>query len=38
MGNYYCLVAGLPDIDLADTQPGFSFEELRTANSSSTSI
>ena len=29
MGNYYCLVAGLPDIDLADTQPGFSFEELR---------
>ena len=29
MGNYYCLVAGLPDIDLADIQPGFSFEELR---------
>ena len=29
MGNYYCLVAGLPDIDLAGTQPGFSFEELR---------
>ena len=29
MGNYYCLVAGLPGIDLADTQPGFSFEELR---------
>lgn len=29
MGNYYCLVAGLPDIDLADTQPDFSFEELR---------
>lgn len=29
MGNYYCLVAGLPDIDLADTQLGFSFEELR---------
>ena len=23
------MVAGLPDIDLADTQPGFSFEELR---------
>ncbi len=29
MGNYYCLGAGLPDLDLADTQPGFSFEELR---------
>lgn len=29
MGNYYCLVAGLPDIELADTQPGFSFPELR---------
>ena len=29
MGNYYCMMAGLPDIDLADTQPGISFQELR---------
>ncbi len=29
MGNYYCLMAGLPDIDLSDTQPGYSFSELR---------
>lgn len=29
MGNYYCMMAGLPDIELADTQPGLSFEELR---------
>ena len=29
MGNYYCMMAGLPDIDLADTQPGITFEELR---------
>lgn len=29
MGNYYYIVAGLPDIELADTQPGFSFRELR---------
>ncbi|MBO4840282.1 MAG: DUF2764 family protein [Bacteroidaceae bacterium] len=29
MGNYYCMMAGLPDIELADTQPGITFEELR---------
>ncbi len=29
MGNYYCLAAGLPDIDLTDTKPGFTFQELR---------
>ncbi len=29
MGNYYCLMAGLPDIELEDTQPGYSLEELR---------
>ncbi|MBO7067176.1 MAG: DUF2764 family protein [Bacteroidaceae bacterium] len=29
MGNYYCMMAGLPDIELADTQPGISFKELR---------
>ena len=29
MGNYYCMMAGLPDIELADTQPGISFQELR---------
>jgi len=29
MSNYYCMMAGLPDIELADTQPGITFEELR---------
>ena len=29
MANYYCMMAGLPDIELADTQPGITFEELR---------
>lgn len=29
MGNYYCLMAGLPDIELADTQPGYSLDELK---------
>ena len=29
MGNYYCMMAGLPDIELADTHPGITFEELR---------
>jgi len=29
MGNYYCMMAGLPDVELADTRPGVTFEELR---------
>lgn len=29
MGNYYYLIAGLPDIALADAQPGFSIAELK---------
>jgi len=29
MGNYYCMMAGLPDIDLSDAKPGVSFEDLR---------
>jgi len=29
MANYYCMIAGLPDIDLKDTKPGFSLEEMR---------
>ncbi len=29
MGNYYCMMAGLPDLDLADARPGVSFEDLR---------
>ena len=29
MGNYYYMMAGLPDIELSDTQPGITFEELR---------
>lgn len=29
MGNYYCMMAGLPDIELADTQPGLTIPELR---------
>ena len=29
MANYYCMIAGLPDIDLQDTKPGMSLEEMR---------
>ena len=29
MANYYCMIAGLPDIDLKDTKPGLSLEEMR---------
>lgn len=29
MGNYYCLVAGLPDIELSDTQPAVSLTEMK---------
>ena len=29
MANYYCMIAGLPDIDLKDTKPGLSIEEMR---------
>ena len=29
MANYYCMIAGLPDIDLKDTKPGMSLEEMR---------
>ena len=29
MANYYFMMAGLPDIELADTQPGITFKELR---------
>lgn len=29
MGNYYYMMAGLPDIELADTQPGITLKELR---------
>lgn len=29
MANYYYMMAGLPDIELADTQLGISFQELR---------
>lgn len=28
MANYYCLMAGLPDITLSDTQPGYSMQNL----------
>ena len=28
MANYYCLIAGLPDIDLSDSHPGYSMDEL----------
>lgn len=28
MANYYCLMAGLPDIKLSDTQPGYSMQNL----------
>lgn len=29
MANYYCMIAGLPDIDLKDTKPGLSIEQMR---------
>ena len=29
MANYYCMIAGLPDIDLKDSKPGMSIEEMR---------
>ena len=29
MGNYYCMMAGLPDIEMADTQPGITIADLR---------
>lgn len=29
MGNYYCIMAGLPELKLSDTQPGYSITELR---------
>ncbi len=29
MGNYFCLMASLPEIELADTQPSYSLPELR---------
>ena len=29
MANYYCMIAGLPEIDLQDTKPGMSIEDLR---------
>ena len=29
MANYYCMIAGLPDIDLQDTKPGLSIEDMR---------
>ena len=29
MANYYCMIAGLPDIDLQDTKPGMSLEDMR---------
>lgn len=29
MANYYCLMAGLPDIELSDTHPGYTFEQLK---------
>ena len=28
MANYYCLIAGLPDIDFSDSHPGYSMDEL----------
>ena len=31
MGNYYCLMAGLPDIALEDTAGSVSIEEMREA-------
>ena len=29
MANYYCIITGLPDIDLQDTKPGMSIEAMR---------
>lgn len=29
MANYYCMIAGLPDIDLQDATPGLSIEDMR---------
>ena len=29
MANYYCMMAGLPDIDLQDAKPGMSIEDMR---------
>jgi len=29
MANYYCMIAGLPDINLEDANPGMSLEEMR---------
>lgn len=29
MGNYYYLIASLPDIELSDTQPGYGLQEMR---------
>ena len=29
MANYYCMIAGLPDIDLQDAKPGMTVEDLR---------
>ena len=29
MANYYCMIAGLPDIDLQDTKPGVGIEDMR---------
>ena len=29
MANYYCMIAGLQDIDLKDAKPGLSIEEMR---------
>ena len=29
MANYYCMIAGLPEIDLQDTKPGMSIEDMR---------
>ncbi len=28
MANYYCLIAGLPEIDFSDAHPGYSMDEL----------
>ena len=29
MANYYCMITGLPDIDLQDAKPGMSIEDMR---------
>ena len=29
MANYYCMIAGLPDIDLQDAKPGMTVEQMR---------